>query len=95
MSTTCNHRTAEGILGWVAVAATVAAYDGWALRGGHETLRSAYATASHHPVGRAVLLAADAVLLAHLWRWPRATARFDPLGAVARRLSGGPVRDSR
>jgi hypothetical protein len=40
-------------------------------------------------VGRVVLLAADAVLLAHLWRWPRSAARFDPLDAAARRLSGG------
>ncbi|MDA8283001.1 MAG: hypothetical protein M0Z42_06795 [Actinomycetota bacterium] len=89
ISTTCNHQTAEGIAGWAAVAATVAAYDGWALHGGHETLSSAYAAASRHPVGRVVLLAADAVLLAHLWRWPRSAARFDPLDAAARRLSGG------
>ena len=89
MTTTWKHRTAEGIAGWATVGATVAAYDLWALRGGHETLGSAYAAASRPPAGRVVLLVADAVLLAHLWRWPRAAARFDPLGAATRRLSGG------
>ena len=43
MTTTWKHRTAEGIAGWATVGATVAAYDLWALRGGHETLSSAYA----------------------------------------------------
>ena len=82
----CRHGRLEGAAGWAAVGAVVAAYDLWALRGGHETLSAAYAAASEHPVGRVALLAADAVLLAHLWRWPRSAARFDPLGAAARRL---------
>jgi hypothetical protein len=85
-ATSCRHRGVEGVAGWAAVGAVVAAYDLWALRGGHETLSAAYAAASEHPVGRVALLAADAVLLAHLWRWPRSAARFDPLGAAARRL---------
>ena len=85
----CSNRAAEGIAGWAAVLGTVAVWDVWAIRRGHTTLSSAYAGATAHPVGKIVLALVDVMLLAHLWRWPRAAARFDPLGAAARALSGG------
>ena len=87
----CSNRAAEGIAGWAAVLGTVAVWDVWAIRRGHTTLSSAYAGATAHPVGKIVLALVDAALLAHLWRWPRAAARFDPLGAAARALSHGTV----
>lgn len=38
------------VLGWVAVFATVSAYDAWAIAGGQETLSAAYrATYRRHP----------------------------------------------
>ncbi|MHB1509119.1 MAG: hypothetical protein ACYCST_04390 [Acidimicrobiales bacterium] len=85
----CAHRAAEGLAGWAAVLGTTAAWDLWALRGGHTTLSTAYGTAARHPLGRVALLAADAVLLAHLWGWPRAAGHFDPFAMAARRLSSG------
>ena len=77
---------------WAAAGATAVAWDFWALRRGHVTLSSAYAAASHHLVGKVVLLAGNVVLLAHLWKFPRAAASCDPLGMAVRRLSGGSTR---
>jgi len=87
VKTRCAHHAAEGLAGWATVLGTTAAWDIWALRGGHTTLSTAYGTAARHPLGRFALLAADAVLLAHLWGWPRAAGHLDPFAMAARRLS--------
>jgi len=84
-------QTVEGVAGWAVLAATVAAWDVWAIRRGHTTLSAAYAAAAQHRAGQAALLATDAVILSHLWGWPRALSRFDLLSLAARRLSAGKV----
>ena len=89
MGTTCRYPTAEGVAGWAMLAATVAAWDIWALRRGHTTLSAAYAAAAQHRVGQVALVVVDAVIVSHLWHWPRAAARFDPLSLAAHRLSTG------
>lgn len=87
MASTCRYPAAEGVAGWVVLGATVAAWDIWALRRGHTTLSAAYTAAAQHRVGQVALVVVDAVIVSHLWHWPRAAARFDPLSLAARRLS--------
>ena len=87
MASTCRYPTAEGVAGWTVLAATVAAWDIWALRRGHTTLSAAYASAAQHRVGQVALVVVDAVIVSHLWHWPRALSKFDPLSLAARWLS--------
>jgi hypothetical protein len=87
MGSTCRYPTVEGVAGWTVLAATVAAWDIWALRRGHTTLSAAHAAAAQHRVGQVALVVVDAVIVSHLWHWPRAASRFDPLAIAARRLS--------
>lgn len=87
--TRCSHRAVEGVAGWATVLGATAAWDIWALRGGHTTLSTAYGSAARHPLGKVALLVADTVLLAHLWGWPSVARRLDPFAAAARRLSVG------
>ena len=85
----CPHHAVESVAGWATVLGATAAWDIWALRGGHTTLSTAYGSAARHPLGRVALLVADTVLLAHLWGWPRSARRLDPFAMAARRLSAG------
>lgn len=91
MGSTCRYPAAEGVAGWTMLAATVAAWDIWALRRGHTTLSAAYTAAAQHRVGRVALLVLDAVIVSHLWHWPRGLSKFDPLSLAARRLSSKAV----
>lgn len=67
----------------------MAAWDVWALRGGHRTLSSAYAHAAHSRVGRVPVAVAVVYLVRHLEAWPSRFARVDPLRAAAGGLGDG------
>lgn len=69
---------------WASLLAVICAIDAWAIRSGRPTLSQGHGDAVTKPLGRVIIGTLEAVLLCHLWRFPRRLARFDPIAAAAR-----------
>ena len=65
----CSHQAVKSISGWATVLRATAAWEIFALRGGHAALSTPYGSTARHLLDKVALLVADGVLLAHLWGW--------------------------
>ena len=80
---------------WVGLAGSVTAADVLLIRFGKATMSEVFGDALKHPGRRWLVLSAWAVLTLHLFgnilpRIAHPIKRFDPIGAVARIISGTP-----
>lgn len=82
MTKTTKMKTKTSELGWIGLATYVALYDVAAVLTSNETLSSGFARALRHPLKRASIIAAWAVLTAHLF--DLIPERLDPISGLAR-----------
>lgn len=68
----------RGLIGWVAIAAFVAAWDRYA----EDSLSACFGRGVHHPIKRPLVIAGWAVTSAHLFQF--LPARVDPFHLLAK-----------